>query len=55
MAAGVPAVLQWGRDRAVAELLAVGGQIANYVLLQWGRDRAVAELRTRLTLRSCKN
>ena len=36
--------LQWGRDRAVAELkLELSDQSAHYTL-QWGRDRAVAEL-----------
>ena len=44
--------LQWGRDRAVAELWlqGAGGVHAGGVhaeRLQWGRDRAVAELRAR--------
>jgi len=39
-------VLQWGRDRAVAELLIALGGFLDSVALQWGRDRAVAELAT---------
>ena len=36
--------LQWGRDRAIAELpYAVGMKITSNTL-QWGRDRAIAEL-----------
>ena len=37
--------LQWGRDRAVAELESFGAWCARASRLQWGRDRAVAELR----------
>ena len=40
-------VLQWGRDRAVAELYDAGAVTGPDGQLQWGRDRAVAELRER--------
>ncbi len=36
--------LQWGRDRAVAELVQPRMRVAARTWLQWGRDRAVAEL-----------
>jgi len=36
--------LQWGRDRAVAELQMALALTAPVGPLQWGRDRAVAEL-----------
>jgi len=36
--------LQWGRDRAVAELGMRHSRARSSRLLQWGRDRAVAEL-----------
>ena len=43
--ASLDGTLQWGRDRAVAELSALLS--FRYLLppLQWGRDRAVAELK----------
>jgi hypothetical protein len=41
---GVLTVLQWGRDRAVAELAGGKGIEPRPRHLQWGRDRAVAEL-----------
>ena len=37
-------MLQWGRDRAVAELFRPGSESRCLYSLQWGRDRAVAEL-----------
>ena len=36
--------LQWGRDRAVAELHNERAYYYRMSELQWGRDRAVAEL-----------
>ena len=44
--ATVGTLLQWGRDRAVAELGALGLGAVEANRLQWGRDRAVAELRS---------
>ena len=43
------AVLQWGRDRAVAELRSSRLAVAHESMLQWGRDRAVAELKKQKT------
>ena len=40
-------VLQWGRDRAVAEFCWPIPAVVLSRLLQWGRDRAVAELPNR--------
>jgi len=40
----VHVVLQWGRDRAVAEFCSPKYQETRFLSLQWGRDRAVAEL-----------
>jgi len=37
-------LLQWGRDRAVAEFKSAGLDPKTVAKLQWGRDRAVAEL-----------
>ena len=37
-------MLQWGRDRAVAELATAAPGPVVVKVLQWGRDRAVAEL-----------
>ena len=37
--------LQWGRDRAVAEMGNLSKSPPTPKLLQWGRDRAVAEMR----------
>jgi len=39
-------LLQWGRDRAVAELSHYAAVLELHSALQWGRDRAVAELQT---------
>jgi len=36
-------VLQWGRDRAVAESTGISLHADRRAKLQWGRDRAVAE------------
>jgi len=43
--------LQWGRDRAVAEISLVMLRPSNTPKLQWGRDRAVAEIQRALELR----
>ena len=42
-------MLQWGRDRAVAELTQEQIQQRKWYLLQWGRDRAVAEFWCRIS------
>src|SRR5579875_353980 len=41
-------MLQWGRDRSVAEIPRGRGETRGHgVALQWGRDRSVAEMRRR--------
>ena len=37
-------LLQWGRDRAVPEMLYVAADDGSASVLQWGRDRAVPEI-----------
>ena len=39
-------VLQWGRDREVADRDAPPPVPMSVILLQWGRDREVADSRT---------
>src|SRR5205809_194322 len=38
-------MLQWGRDRSIAELLSHRLRKLFEIVLQWGRDRSIAELR----------
>ena len=47
-----PSLLQWGRDRAVAELNNSDVLFTWRYMLQWGRDRAVAELQFQRTMHS---
>ena len=42
--AGLPAVLQWGRDQLIAELRALASIDTATLELQWGRDQLIAEL-----------
>jgi len=36
--------LQWGRERALAEMGGTGGNLSVAAALQWGRERALAEM-----------
>ena len=39
-----PALLQWGRDKNVSEIVIFIGICAFFAMLQWGRDKNVSEI-----------